>query len=94
MAFKPYKSYNFKDKDPVIDRMRTIVQDSGWSHQDIHNESGVSVGCLNGWFYGATRRPTYATLQAVAMALGHEFAVIKKGGARVIKLDPTRRKRA
>ena len=93
MAFKPYKSYRFLDKDPIIDRMRTMVQDSGASHMDIHNESGVSVGCLNGWFYGATRRPQYATIAAVAHVLGYEFAVVKKQGGKVVKFEP-RRKRA
>ena len=72
-SFNPYKSYNFKDKDPIIDRMRTIVQDSRLSYKEIREITGVSTGCLRGWFDGATRRPTFAALAAVARGLGYDF---------------------
>lgn len=75
-----YRSYNFVDKDPVIDRMRTIVADEGLSYKDIHIISGVSAGTLSNWFEGETRRPQYATIAAVTYSLGYkqEFVKAKK----------------
>jgi transcriptional regulator with XRE-family HTH domain len=65
-----YKTYNFKDKDPVIDELRTMVKAQKISHRIIHEASGVSVSTLNNWFHGATRRPQSATVEAVGRALG------------------------
>ena len=77
---KPYKSYSFRDKDPCIDIIRTVVEDSGKSYVKIHESSGVSVGTLSNWFGGKTRRPQFATVNAVALALGHEFRCYRKNG--------------
>ena len=71
----PYRSYAFVDKDPVIDKIRTVVEDSRESYQEIHEASGVSKATLYNWFMGKTRRPQYATINAVARALGHEFTL-------------------
>lgn len=87
-VFKPYKSYNFREKDPVIDELRTLVRDAGASYREINNESGVSTGCLYGWFNGATRRPSHAAVAAVAGALGYEMTFTKRAGAKVIKFKP------
>ena len=90
-----YKSYNFTDKDPIIDKIRTIVQDSGESYADISEHSGVSVGTLHNWFDGDTKRPRYSSLEAVARALGmtldfvayspksRDTAAVKTAAARV-----------
>ena len=91
-AFRPYKSYNFKDKDPIIDHLRTIVADSGATYQQISEASGVSTSCLYAWFHGATRRPSYAAVAAAAGALGYEFVTQKRGG-KVIKFEPRSRNR-
>lgn len=74
-----YKSYSFRDKDPVIDEMRTIIADEGVSYGDIHDLSGVSATTMYGWFNGATRRPQYATVKAVVRALGYDYRLVKVG---------------
>lgn len=74
-----YKSYNFRDKDPVIDIMRTAIQDTNVSYKELNQDSGVSVAAMTSWFHGVTKRPQFATCQAVMKALGHEFVLIKKG---------------
>lgn len=76
---KPYKSYMFKDKDPVIDVTHTIVQDSGKSYAEISEDSGVAVSTMGNWFTGPTRRPQFATVQAVVRALGYNFTPVKNG---------------
>ena len=75
---RPYRTYLFKDKDPAIDKIRTILEDSGESYRDIQVASGVSTTTLTNWFHGKTRRPQFATLNAVARALKHEWKLVKR----------------
>jgi hypothetical protein len=70
-----YKSYNFRNKDPIIDEVRTLV--NGTSYKEIHNASGVSVTTLHGWFNGKTRRPQYATIMAVVHAVGYRSRLVR-----------------
>ena len=72
-----YKSYVFKDKDPIIDVTRGVVQDSAMSYQEVHEKSGVSIGTLNGWFNGKTLRPQFATINAVIRSCGHMLVPVK-----------------
>lgn len=76
-GFLTYKSYIFKDKDPAIDIVRTLVQDSGMSAKRLQDESGVPASTVRNWFKGPTRRPQFATLQAVARSTGHTFKCTK-----------------
>jgi transcriptional regulator with XRE-family HTH domain len=73
-----YKTYSFKDKDPVIDRLRTMIQKEGLTYSEIAELSGVSVQTMYNWFDGAVRKPQYATVCAVAGALGYK-QVFRKG---------------
>ena len=75
-----YKSYVFKTKDPVIDKTRTIVQDAGLSYTEISNKSGVSPATMYNWFHGATKRPQFCTVNAVARACGQELVFKKMNG--------------
>jgi transcriptional regulator with XRE-family HTH domain len=74
-----YNSYNFVDKDPVIDRVRTLVKREGLKYSEIEKISGVSTTTLTNWFEGKTRRPQYCTIMAVVTSLGYKQAFIKKG---------------
>lgn len=75
----PYISYSFRstEKDPVIDRMRTLLADENVSYEDVHVKSGVSKNTLYQWFDGKTRRPQYATVMAVARSLGYDMVLTK-----------------
>ena len=74
MAKKPhvqvYRSYRFRDKDPIIDRVRTAIQESGMSYQDIHNKEGIATTTLYNWMSGPTRRPQFCTVMAVLRSCG------------------------
>ena len=72
-----YTSYNFVDKDPIIDRLRTLIARDGWTYPQIHERSGVTVQTLYNWFSGPTRRPQYATVMAVVRALGYRMVITK-----------------
>lgn len=72
-----YRSYMFKDKDPAIDIVRKIVPSNG-TYMHIAEKSGVSQSTMRNWFRGKTKRPQFATLQAVARAMGHSFEITRK----------------
>lgn len=69
-----YRTYSYIDKDPVIDEMRTLVQDEGLMKKLdlVHELSGVSTSTLTNWFDGETKSPQNRTVSAVATALGYE----------------------
>lgn len=68
-----YKTYSFKNKDPIIDLLRTALRDSGKSYWDVQRETNVSASCLWNWFEGETKRPSFAAVKAVAECLGCEL---------------------
>jgi hypothetical protein len=78
MAAPIYKSYVFKDKDPAIDVLRTVIEDStgervnGKALRHIHESGGPTAGTMRAWFFGATWRPSNATLEAAGRSLGFE----------------------
>lgn len=71
-----YKSYTFKDKDPAIDAIRTAIEKAKVPWSKVSADSGVSEGTIYNWLQGKTRRPQFATLNAVARALGLEFRLV------------------
>jgi hypothetical protein len=82
------KSYMFRTKDPVIDELRTIIQDETGDKQlkastlsDIADDGGPTVACMQGWFRGKTRRPQNATIEATGRALGFKRTWVKNGKA-------------
>jgi|SRR5262245_1003808 len=76
---KLLKSYSFKEKDPVIDKMRGPIKQSELSYAEISAKSGVSASTIYNWFEGKTRRPQYATVVAVMRVLGYKEMFVKKG---------------
>lgn len=75
-----YKSYSFKDKDPVIDELRILVERSRMSWGEVAEKSGVSSTTIYNWFQGSTLRPQFATAMAVARACGGTFKIVKQRG--------------
>ena len=74
---KLYKSYMFRGKDPVIDQLRTIIQDqqgklTPLTLQQIEEDGGPTASCMANWFWGKTKRPQSATVEAAGRALGME----------------------
>lgn len=70
-----YKTYIFRDKDPVIDVLRTAKTDSKVKASTIAETSGVSPSTIHNWFMGKTRKPQFATVVAVARAIGAVSAI-------------------
>ncbi len=74
-----YRTYRYVDKDPIIDKMRTLVQDEGLFKKlnIVHQLSGVSTSTLENWFHGDTKSPQNRTICAVITALGYEHSFSK-----------------
>ena len=71
-----YSSYMFKDKDPVIDQLRTLIEKhyghrvEGKDLSNIAESGGPTSGTMRAWFFGATRRPQSPTIEAAGRAIG------------------------
>lgn len=91
-TMKVYGSYVFKDKDPAIAGLQTLIErhygKGVKSHgilTDISNDGGPSVSCMRAWFFGDTMRPQNPTIEAAGRAMGYErqwqrMRENKKGG--------------
>ncbi len=75
---KLYKTYLFKDKDPIIDKLRTIIKDANIDIKELGNSCGVKETTLYSWLYGMTKRPQHASLKAVFNVLGCEWEPRKR----------------
>jgi transcriptional regulator with XRE-family HTH domain len=80
-----YKTYSFTDKDPMIDYLRTIIQESGQTLKKIGEDSGVNPQTISKWLYGDTKRPQAASMNAVLRALGYKLEVVTYATKAVIK---------
>jgi DNA-binding phage protein len=82
-----YKSYNFVDKDPIIDLMRGLVSEQKAAYARLSYDSGVSEATLRNWFDGKTKRPQFATVAAVMKALGYRQSwVLESNPAQVLSV--------
>jgi hypothetical protein len=83
-----YRTYNWKNKNPVIDKVRTILQDEGMYAKNKRSMlsalSGCSTSTYDGWFEGDTRDPRHTTVMATLSALGYEERFVK---AETLNLD-------
>ena len=85
MAMKLYESYKWTgDHDPIIDRMRTLVEDEGLSYAKVSELTGLSPTTLNNWFNRSRRgnrkptmRPMFASVMAVTRGLGYDLAIVR-----------------
>ena len=73
-----YRTYRYIDKNPVIDRVRTLVQDEGLFKKlgIVHEISGVATSTLNNW-HGETKNPQHGTIAAVITSLGYREEFIR-----------------
>lgn len=77
-GYTVFGAYRFRDKDPAIDAIRTVMQDhfgkrnlKAEDYAEVSEQGGPSAGCVKAWFEGKTRRPQNATLEAAGRAIGY-----------------------
>lgn len=76
-----YRTYNYINKNPVIDKVRTLLQDEGLygkkQRSMLHQLTGVAAATYDGWFEGDTKNPQHSTIAATVTALGYEERFVK-----------------
>lgn len=81
-----YRSYRFMDKDPIIDKCKTLIADEGIKEQHAALISDLSPTTLHNWFHGDTRRPHFSSIAALTRSLGYEID-FKKSKNKTINVD-------
>jgi hypothetical protein len=82
-----YKAYLFKTKDPAIDELRTLMETyhgrrvNSKDLKKVAEDGGPTKAAMDGWFFGKTRRPQSATLEAAGRAIGYRRKWVKSNGA-------------
>lgn len=68
------RTYRFIDKDPIKDKMQTMLQDIGMfgDLDTVAILANVSKQTLMNLFHGDTRRPQNATVEGIITACGYE----------------------
>jgi hypothetical protein len=85
-GFLRYDAYNFRTKDPQIDELRTLLQRQNGGRLDgslfrqVHDGGGPTASCLRGWFFGKTRSPWNASLEAAGRAMGFRRKWVRWSG--------------
>ena len=80
---KLYGAYNFRTKDPVVDELRTLIEDQTGARitrknlKKIAEDGGPTIGAMAGWFMGKTRRPQSASIEAAGRAIGYRRKWVK-----------------
>jgi len=81
---KLYKAYRFTGKDPVIADIRGTLQRtlgnvrlSDKRLREIEADGGPSLTAMHNWFFGETRRPQNATLEACLRAAGFKRVIVE-----------------
>lgn len=76
-----YPTYQFGgDHDPILDAIDTLRQDAGNpSFEEISGKCRVSITTLYNWHERKVKRPQFATVKAVVLALGGELSVTYRG---------------
>ena len=85
-TIKMYKTYMFRNKDPIVDTLRTALQQeaklTGISERKMERIacelSGLSNSTPAGWFRKGIKRPQFATLNAFARAIDHELTLTRR----------------
>ena len=84
---KTYGAYLFRSKDPSVDELRTVIEDH-FGHRvtskdlkQIAEEGGPTAPAMRGWFFGKTKRPQSATMEACGRAIGYKRQWVKMNGS-------------
>lgn len=71
------RCYNFIDKDPEIDRFRSLWQKDRIKETDLAVLAGIAVATVKNMFGGQTRKPQHATFAKMAGAMGYKYDLVR-----------------
>ena len=96
-----YKSYVFRDKDPMIYDVLDAIRKTGSSYKDVQENGGAKVGTLSNWSHGPTRRPQLTTVRASLRAVGLDLGVVDRlrpvndyGSSAIASLFPRKKRKS
>ena len=72
------RSYNCIDKDPEVDRFRTLIQGEHLRETDLAALAGTAVSTIKNMLGGETRNPQHKTFAKIAGALGYEYTLTRE----------------
>lgn len=69
------RAYHFgpNSKDPIIDRIHTLMEDTGMTPERIEQNGGAKAATVKAWIDGDTRSPMFKTVAATLRAMGIDF---------------------
>jgi hypothetical protein len=82
------RSYNFIDKDPEIDKFRTIWQKEQIKETDLAALAGLAASTVKNMFGGETRKPQHATFAKMAAAMGYAYGLAREAAPNYAKEIP------
>jgi hypothetical protein len=77
----------FKEHDPVLDAVDTVIGDSKLSLGEVSVQSHVSYSTLSAWNMRKVKRPQFATVAAVVRSLGADISITYKGRSLKVEGD-------
>lgn len=66
-----YRTVRWKDRDPAVDAIQTILEDEHLNSNQAHEISGLAAATINNWLSGKTKKPQNITLAALSSSLGY-----------------------
>lgn len=77
-----FGTYLFRNKDPIIDELRTLIQDEYGkldrkALRDIESKGGAKANTTAGWFFKKVRRPQNPGIEATLRATGYHRPIVK-----------------
>jgi hypothetical protein len=74
------RTYRFTDKDPVVDELRTLVNDVGLSRKltIVATLANLHPSTVRNLFHGDTKKPQNATVMGIATCTGHVRKWVKE----------------
>lgn len=77
-VFKPYTTYKFNGQDPICGQVNSVLEETGTTASAASRASGVASTTIGNWRSGKTKRPQFATVNAVLMAAGRQLTIVKR----------------
>ena len=69
--------YNWKDQHPIVDTIRTVMQDDPRTYAKLAQDAGISPTTLRNWENGDVMRPTWPAIHAVLEACGYQIRALR-----------------
>jgi hypothetical protein len=77
------RTYQWVDKDPICDVLRTMIQEDGRSPSAIAGAARLADATVLNILYGQTRKPQHTTVSSIYTACGYRMVLMADGKAAI-----------